>query len=946
MKEDNVIANNGNKETTMALPVEAQPIVSSSTTRSSLHGRLGSSNDPAMSVHGGGLDSSTVSALTMDEELMRNSIGEQRCLLYTTRRSLSYAANKPVITPRTSMEARMSDRAREMELSNLKIQNLPICGRQKELEALMGAFSKIQEGGQRGLLLVDGVSGTGKTSLVEHASFQKRVRSQGGIFVTAKCDWREQNEPFASVQDAMSLLSEKILNLQKRKDQRPSKQPNAQKDTDTNTVEKDLLFGETKTPSRTTGSSASIRTAGSGSLSHLSTLDDVQEKLALELTENEWKVLIQTVPAIGALVANHNRTGNAPVLDGAFRTASMTSTIGEYPKMDGSSIKENSDQLKFAYRHFIRVVAALCPLVIVFDDCQWQDDASMEWVKSILTDANKEIASQSHGARNVDCPASLLVIASYRSDEVHDEHRLTHMTKELQSYLPGQEDVLPSSTTTTPNDANPGISLFIQQIHLGNLQVRDIVALLEDLLNSNTDDVEELAEILHKKSKCTCKFSFHFFPVKFPASLHCFQTFSAAGNAFFVVQFLMRLKEDRRFSFSIGLLKWTWNSDEIRESYTATSNVADILADRMKKSGVALAILPIASALGNEFSPQTLQMIVDHTKTVSLKTNNNPFFQSLFNTDYVIHPLDQCIDEGLLEMTPLGMYKFCHDKIQETAMSFLDKKIKVCIGDYFMDRFDDDGEKFGDAFYPLLSLVNQQLNELATDEKKRFRVVELNALAGERALRCGAFEPASVFFINAMRHLSSDHWAKHRNISLRIYIMAGAAAFNAGAGYIDRVKGYTEEVLAQTDLPLLDKIDLCYTMMDVYDATFTSKANKANYEFGRSLLEDFGCRFPKGRVGTLAKTMTGLLNAKITLRKKLSPQALETMPISTDRQAIAIMKILDKFTNAVFHTKSDLLPLVMLRQAQYTDRFGLTPYAAVAYPLLGMLFCSMDDFEA
>jgi predicted ATPase len=428
-------------------------------------------------------------------------------------------------------------------------------------------------------------------------------------------------------------------------------------------------------------------------------------------------------------------------------------------------------------------------------------------------------------------------------------------------------------------------------------------------------------------------------PVEIAASV-------AAGNAFFVVQFLMRLKEDRRFSFSIGLMKWTWDCAEIRDSYTATSNVADILADRMKKSGVALAILPLAAALGNEFSPEALQMIVDHVKTTSFEKSDDSFSKLLLDMRDVAPPLDQCVDEGLLESTPDMMFKFCHDKILETAMSFLGEDIKVCIAEFFLAQFDKEEEQFGDAFYPLLSLVNQQLVKLATDEDKKFRVVELNALAGEKALHCAAFEPASEFFSNAMRCLPSDHWTKHREISLRIFVMAGAAAFNAGVGHVDRVKGYTDELLAQPDVQLLDKVDLCYTMMDAYDAAFTAEGNKSNYIFGRSLLKEFDCRFPKSAVGILTRTMSGLLNAKLSLKKKLSPQNLETMPISTDRRLMAIMKILDKFTNAVFHTNSAMVPLVMLRQIQYTDQFGLTPYAAVAYPFLGMIFCSMQDFEA
>jgi hypothetical protein len=429
-------------------------------------------------------DASTLSALTMDEELQ--TISERS--MYTTRQSLSYAANKPVITPRTSLEARLSDRSKELELTNLKLQNLPLCGRRNELEALANAFSKVQEG-ERGLFLVSGISGTGKTSLIEHASFQRKVRSRGGIFITAKCDLREQNEPLASVQDAMSLLSEKILMLQKREDPPQKHYCLADKIPESRTLE---------SRSKSTSSGASVHSYGSGSLSHVSSLEDVQEKLAIELTENEWKVLIQAVPAIEGLMVNslsvtelqaHVSEEFHTKGDGTNRT--VTINTSSQSKMDGSSMKEISDQLKFAYRHFIRVVATICPLVIVFDDCQWQDKASMEWIKSILTDTNKS---------KEDASVSLLFIASYRSDEVNDDHRLIIMTKELQSMLRKHDDIGPDKPPTRGSNS-PGDPLFLQRIHIGNLQVLDLVELLEELLNSNTRDVEELAEVLHKKSK-------------------------------------------------------------------------------------------------------------------------------------------------------------------------------------------------------------------------------------------------------------------------------------------------------------------------------------------------------------------------------------------------------------------------------------------------------------
>eukprot|EP00977_Amphora_coffeiformis_P001052 scaffold220_cov169-Amphora_coffeaeformis.AAC.32 len=859
-----------------------------------------------------GEDASTMSALTLDDDEIRTTDPSH---IHTTR-SLTDAANKSVITPQTSMKARISGRSKELAMNNLRLQNLPLCGRQNELEALSKAFSNIKGGG-RGFLLVDGVSGTGKTSLLEHASFQKKVRSQGGIYVSAKCDLREQNDPFASVQDAMSLLCDKILMLRKRKEA-----PKGLTSVSVETSMPQLASedGSKAQPSLLPDSGASVRSGLS--LSHsISSLEDVREKLSDELTNNEWEVLAQTVPAMDVLVSRkhgspdelHVPNENLQTKDGDGTSRTTTMSSVSYLRMDGSSLKENSDQLKYAYRHFIRIVASICPLVIVFDDCQWQDMASMEWVKTILTDINKG---------DDDGLASLLVVASYRSDEVDNEHRLMQMTQELEAASSPKQDHETGSNKAATKKVDRGdhaSSLLVDRIHLENLKVTDLVDLLEELLNRSGTEVEQLAEILNKKT---------------------------AGNAFFVVQFLKQLEEDCRFSFNFGSMKWTWDCSKIRVSYTATSNVAGILADRMKKSGAALAILPIAATLGNAFSPETLQMIVDHVKTLLFKTTDDSFLNPLCEITHVGHSLEQCVNEGLLEATLDGMYKFCHDKILDTAMSFLNEEVKICIGDFFLEEYDKEGQQFGDAFFPLLSLVNQQFKELGTDERNRFRAVELNALAGEKALQCAAFVPASDFFSNAIQYLPNDHWSSHPDLSLRIYVMAGAAAFNAGTGHVYRVSRYTDEVLEQPDVALLDKVDLCYTMMDVYDASFTAAANQANYDFGLSLLKDFGCHFPKGAVSTLAQTLMGLMSAKLSLKKKLSHKALETMPISTDRRAMSIMKILDKFTNAVFHTKSDLLPLVILRQVHYTYQFGLTPYAAFAYPLLGMLFCSAtEDFE-
>ena len=118
-------------------------------------------------------------------------------------------------------------------------------------------------------------------------------------------------------------------------------------------------------------------------------------------------------------------------------------------------------------------------------------------------------------------------------------------------------------------------------------------------------------------------------------------------------------------------------------------------------------------------------------------------------------------------------------------------------------------------------------------------------------------------------------------------------------------------------------------------------------DFGlRFLKDEFNCRFPKSGFGITVNTLSGLLKAKLKLKKNLSAESLAAMPIVNDHHTMALMKTLDKLSSVVFHAKPDLLPLVILEMVKCTETRGLNAYSAVSYPVLGLLFASaLEDFE-
>jgi DNA-binding CsgD family transcriptional regulator len=104
------------------------------------------------------------------------------------------------------------------------------------------------------------------------------------------------------------------------------------------------------------------------------------------------------------LFALYQASDEAPPLPSAFAAHGSTSAI------------PSQETLIAHVRDFLRAVAMRRPLVLVIDDLHWADRASLD----LLRFAARGLAS-----------LSLLIIATYRADEVTDQHPLAHLLPTL-----------------------------------------------------------------------------------------------------------------------------------------------------------------------------------------------------------------------------------------------------------------------------------------------------------------------------------------------------------------------------------------------------------------------------------------------------------------------------------------------------------------------------------
>lgn len=220
------------------------------------------------------------------------------------------------------------------------------------------------------------------------------------------------------------------------------------------------------------------------------------------------------------------------------------------------------ERLKNAFRVLTRLLCShFTPLVLILDDLQWSDTASLQTVDFLLSDTDNEYG--------------LVVIGLYRSDEVSDTHFLTHTLSALES-----KSIM--------------FRLNITRIEVQNLDVTGVNAIIMRMLGITDDTMTVgLAELCFQKTR---------------------------GNPFFVIEFMRMLEMENMMSFNIGLLRWIWEEQAIEELTTSTANVVDLLQVKMKRLSESLQILMhYAACLGGDFKLYALETAL--TQSTSKEAN-------------------------------------------------------------------------------------------------------------------------------------------------------------------------------------------------------------------------------------------------------------------------------------------------------------------------------------
>jgi predicted ATPase len=590
--------------------------------------------------------------------------------------------------------------------------------------------------------------------------------------------------------------------------------------------------------------------------------DSIQAALRRELIDAP--ALTMLVPAIQRIVAtNSTETTDSP---------------------KNSAYLEAKYRFDREFKTFIQVVSEFGPLVMVLDDLQWADHASLDLLYILTTDPNNN--------------SSCLFIGLYRS-------RAVGIVSTPLSYT--IQDIRSESSSAT-SEAKTGIGLT--ELEIGDLSVDAIDLMLVDLLvrdaKNGSQDTRLLAECVHQKTR---------------------------GNAFFVAQFLRSLAKQGLLYYDYETDEWQWDAETVKIEASATDNVVDFINGKLYEMPTGIRkYMPLIASLGSSFRISMVNILFEHLEDDSVVDNDvkdGPLTAEHFARMYE--------EEGILVRVAEDVYQFSHDKMKSSALS-LEKpetlsSLQFRFGLLLLDRLSND--ELSDNIYVVASLLDR-VELLPENDPRKVAIARVFLMAGKKAFLTSASLQASKYFQTGIDMLPSDQFISQYELSVELYSSVAEAYFCQGK--FERMREYCDLILGKKDIPLLDK-------RRVYNAMLNSLLAEGRPYDARILctevLARLGVRFPQ--VGQSLHTLAWMLRMKLCWKRSI-PNVTNLEFISDDRH-VWIMSLLDNLTTCCYQTAQEMMPLVIIRGFKLTLRNGLTIQAPIFLTTVALLCVIIEDFH-
>ncbi|MEA5625449.1 AAA family ATPase [Nostoc sp. UHCC 0251] len=565
--------------------------------------------------------------------------------------------------------------------------------------------------------------------------------------------------------------------------------------------------------------------------------------------------------------------------------------IGKQPPVTELSGSAAQNRFNLLFQKFIQIFTKKeHPLVIFLDDLQWADTASLKLIQLLMCE--NTLSSISEEIEEVREPkGGLLLIGSYRDNEVSKAHPLYLTLKEIQK-----------------------LGATINTITLAPLNQGDLNYLIADSLNCPELVAVPLTQMVFAKTK---------------------------GNPFFSVKFLKSLHDDGLISLNFDVGHWQYDISKIKE-LALTDDVVEFIALQIEKLPInTQKVMKLAACIGNQFDLKTLAIVNEK----SVVDTASDLWQALLDglvlpqtENYNIFSKDNTNQHGiestqfLSSNLQLPKYKFVHDRVQQAAYFLIPeeqkKPIHLKIGLLLLNNIPVAEQE--EKIFELVNQFNVAI-EFISPQAKRDELAQMNLIAGRKALASTAYPSAVKYLTTGIQLLADDSWETKYNLILALYEAAAEGAYLAGD--FRQMEQLVEVVLARAKT-LLDKVKVYEVKIKAYGAQNQALESVRTALSVLKLLEvELPEKPSQSDIQLAIAELTSNLNGKRI-------EDLIDLPEMTAEQTLVVMRILSNALFFAYAVTPELFPLIVLKQINLSLKYGNAPLSAFAYVLYGTILCS------
>jgi predicted ATPase/signal transduction histidine kinase len=553
--------------------------------------------------------------------------------------------------------------------------------------------------------------------------------------------------------------------------------------------------------------------------------------------------------------------------------------IGKQPALPQLPARESQNRFNAVLQKFIGVFSQKeHPLVLFVDDLQWSDLASLKLLHLLITQSDVRY---------------LLIIGTYRNNEVNSIHPLTITVKKLEA-----------------------LRIKVENLVLHPLDINSVTKLIIDTFNCPSYLAFPLGKLILEKTH---------------------------GNPFFINQLLKSLDKDRLIKFDFAKRGWQWDLERI-ENMKIADNAVEFMASKIKKLAITTQdTLKIAACIGNQFNLKTLAVVTEKTFIQTANHLGEALEKGLIlpsgNYYKLIDSLEGSLAESITSEDRQFTYHFIHDRVQQAAYSLLSEEekqdIHLKLGNYLLQNTPQD--KLEEKIFEIVNHFNSS-GKLIKNQTEKDNLAQLNLIAGEKAKRSTAYEAALHYFENALNLLPEDCWKIHPQLSFSLNLECSECEylsskfepaeqrFNLILDHVktktDKAKVYILKIILYTDIGKL----------------------KEAIEIGIQCLSLFKIYLDRSQ---LQKTIAREINRIKSVTSTQKIEDLSNLPEMTDKNSIAIMNIFMSLAAATYFTDLDLWMLLMLKMVNRSLRYGNSEVSSFAYSAYGLIIGSaFADYQS